>query len=461
MATTRLMSIHKNKSRTILETLAQSIDYGEDGKKTRDGKLVSSYECDPKTAAEEFLLAKKQYLNITGRKQGKDILLYHLRQSFKPGEITAEEANRISLELAMSLTKGKHAVIVCTHEDKEHIHSHIYFNSTALDCTRKFRNFWGSSFAIRRLSDRICLENGLSIVENPKPSKKKRKLWELNKKPSFRNKIKQTIDLTLEKKPPDFNEFVALMQEAGYKVKNKTQLKFLAPGQKRFSRCDTLGDDYTEQAIIERISGKRIGAADPRANEFKQSLVIDLQNSIKAQNSPGYAHWAKLFNLKQAAQTLAFLQESGLDDYDKLAEQTTQATEKFNDLSLQIKEKESRLKDISEMQKYISQYSKTRNTYAEYRKNGYSKKFLAEHESDIILHKAAKSFFDKQGLGKLPTMKNLKTEYATLLSEKKKLYSEYHDIKKSMQQLVTAKQNADWLLDKKAVPQSAKESERQ
>lgn len=179
MATTRIMPCHTGSGKTVLTSIKEAVDYGKNSDKTRDGKLISSYECSPQTAEYEFLISKKQYEFITGRSQDKkhDILFYQIRQSFEPGTITPEQANRIGYELAVRFTKGKHAFIVATHEDKEHIHSHIYFNSTSLDCTKKFKNFWGSARAVRRLSDQICVENGLSIIENPKQNKKHYGSW--------------------------------------------------------------------------------------------------------------------------------------------------------------------------------------------------------------------------------------------------------------------------------------------
>lgn len=193
MATSRLIKRHVDKGRSILASIAQSIDYGMNPNKTRDGDLISAYECDPRTAALEFVLAKKQYAAITGREQPpeKDVLLYQIRQAFPKGEITPEDANRIAHELAMRFTKGKHAFIVCTHEDKEHIHSHIYFNSTTLDCDRKFVDFPFSAFALRRMNDYLCVENGLSIIKNPKPGKGKHYgAWLGDRRqPSFQQRI--------------------------------------------------------------------------------------------------------------------------------------------------------------------------------------------------------------------------------------------------------------------------------
>lgn len=178
MATTRLMPLHTGKERSVATALGKTTDYVENPEKTDGGKWISSYECDPMMADEEFLLSKRQYAQLTGLDQGeRDVIAYHLRQSFKPGEIDPATANKIGYDLAMSLTKGKHAFLVCIHVDRSHVHSHIIFNSTALDYTKKFRNFWGSSFAIRKISDRLCVENGLSIIEKPKQSRSSYGTW--------------------------------------------------------------------------------------------------------------------------------------------------------------------------------------------------------------------------------------------------------------------------------------------
>ena len=230
--------------------------------KTDGGEWVSAYECDPISVDSEFLFSKSQYAAITGRDYGEhDVIAYHLRQSFKPDEIDPATANKIGYELAMRLTKGRHAFICCTHTDKHHIHSHIIFNSTRLDYTQKFRNFYKSSFVIRRMSDQLCLENGLSVIENPKPSKgKDYGEWINGKPPTLRNKLEALIDGSLSG-CESFDEFLKKMRAAGAEVKQGKHLAFKAPGQQRFIRCKSLGSDYTEEAIRERISGKRVIAS--------------------------------------------------------------------------------------------------------------------------------------------------------------------------------------------------------
>ena len=213
MATTRIMPLHIGKGRTESRAISDIIDYVANPQKTDNGKLITSYGCDSRTADAEFLLAKRQYIAATGRVRGTDdVIAYHVRQSFRPGEITPEEANRLGIEFARRFTKGNHSFVVCTHIDKSHIHNHIIWSAVNMDCDRKFRNFWGSTRAVRRLSDTICIENGLSIVENPKPHGKSYNKWLGEQaKPSHREQLRVMIDRALEQKPADFDTLLQLL----------------------------------------------------------------------------------------------------------------------------------------------------------------------------------------------------------------------------------------------------------
>ena len=257
MATTRLMPLHVGKGRDVSTAIADIIDYVKNPQKTDFGKFIYGYACDTRTTDAEFLLSKWQYTNLTGRGRGTDdVIAYHLRQAFKPGEVTPEEANRIGRELVLKLTKGNHAFVVCTHVDKHHVHNHIIINSTALDCRKKFRNFWGSTWAIRRMNDKLCLEHGLSIVENPKPSRGHYGTWMGNQKqPSHQKQLRWAIDAALEEKPKDFEEFWKKLEAAGIEVnRERKHLRFRLSPEDRYTRCNTLKGDYTEQAIRERKS---------------------------------------------------------------------------------------------------------------------------------------------------------------------------------------------------------------
>ncbi|MDR1021216.1 MAG: relaxase/mobilization nuclease domain-containing protein, partial [Synergistaceae bacterium] len=344
MATTAIFPIHA-RGRSVARAIRDVTDYVEDPRKTEGGELISSFECVPESAGAEFLLAKSQYHSLTGRSQKSDVVAYHARQSFKPGEITKEEANRIGYELAMRFTKGRHAFLVYTHTDRRHIHNHIIWNSTALDCRKKFRNFIGSAFALRRCSDILCAENYLSVVRDPKPSPGRDYGRYMGRPPSFQERIRAAIDEALARSPATFEDFLSLMRGAGYRV--NTQRKHITllvpdadgmPKQKQPTRLDTLKGGYTEAAIRERIEGRRIvsapaGKTIAPSSGRRPSLLIDIETKIREGKGPGYAHWAHIHNIKQMARTLIFLQENELDDYAALKEKAAAATASFNDIS--------------------------------------------------------------------------------------------------------------------------------
>ena len=451
MATTRLMPLHSGKGRTVAEALGRVTDYVENPEKTNGGELITAYQCNPSIAGQEFLFSKRQYAAITGReRKDNDVIAYHLRQSFKPGEITPELANKIGYDLAMSLTKGKHAFIVCTHVDKHHIHSHIVFNSTALDCTRKFRNFWRSSFAIRRISDMLCLENGLSVIAEPKPSRGSYGTWlGEDKPPTVRGQLEGLIDTALGHGCKDFDSFLAAMKAAGVEVKRGKHLAFKISGGKRFIRCDSLDDDYTKGAIMERISGRRIVAPKAkRTAPTKPNMLIDIQARMQQAHSPGFERWAKIFNLKEMAKTLIYLQENELTDFVELEKASDAAAKKFNSLTDRSKAVSTRKKDISELQRQIGTYGKTREIYAQYRKLTGRKqaKFYEQHTSEIEGCQTAKRYFDSLGLKKLPSIQSLKQEYAALDAEGRKIYPDLKAARAEMIELLTVKNNVERIL---------------
>ena len=465
MATTRLMPLHTGKGRTVGQAISDILDYSKNPQKTDNGRLITSWQCDSRIADAEFLFTKNQYIQKTGRVRGEDdVIAYHLRQSFVPGEITPEEANRLGCELAKRFTKGKHAYIVCTHIDKKHIHNHVIWNSTAIDQTRKFRNFWGSTRAVRRLNDTICIENGYSIVENPKRHGKSYNKWLGDKKkPSHRERICAAIDDALAQKPESFEALLELLRQAGYEIKGKKVPSLLGGEQQKSIRMDTLGVGYTPEDLRAVIAGEKEHTPRKRWTETKLpekrggNLLVDIQAKLQEGKGAGYARWATLFNLKQMAQTVAYLQDHQLLDYSVLSEKAAAASTRFNELSAKIKTAEACMAEIAVMRTHIINYAKTRDTYVAYRKAGYSKKFLAEHESEIMLHKAAKKFFDDQGIQKLPTVKSLQAEYAALMAEKKAAYSEYRTAREDMKELLTAKANIDRVLEL----EKAREDERE
>ncbi len=450
MAATRLIALHVNKGKTVAQCLADRTDYSQNAAKTNDGEFISSYECDPKTADEEFLLSKRQYQHITGRQQKNNIIAYQIRQSFKPGEITPEEANQVGYETAMRWTKGNHAFIVATHIDKAHIHNHIIYNSTSIDCSRKFNNFFLSGRAVQKLSDRVCAEHGLSII-TPKPYRERQKRTVFPKKRTQRDELCDAIDQVLQEKPRNYAEFLKKMEELSFEFKDGKQPAFRGKGQKRFIRLRSLGEDYSDEELRAVIAGKsrrKPRSATRQAPALKQfNLLIDIQAKMAEGKSAGYERWAKKYNRKEAARTVCLLKEKGVDSYEDLVALTDKLTSRFSELSSDIKAAEKRMAEIGVLQTHINNYSKTRKTYEAYRKSGYSKKFFEEHRDELMLHKAAKQAFDQLDGKKVPSRQALHEEFNQLLIEKKQAYAEYRQVKKDMQEYLIAKQTVETILN--------------
>ena len=458
MATVRLIKHHMSKGSSVKRTLKDRFDYGQDPLKTQDGELIVAYMCDPKTADAEFTLSKAKYKAITGREQkkGEDVICYQIRQSFMVGETDAQTALKIGYDLGMRWTKGKHAFFVVSHVDRPHPHVHVYYNSTSLDCTQKFRDFWGSAWALRRLSDRICLENDLSVITNPKlKSKGKFKHYGQwlgeNKKPTFQERLKTQIDICLNDNPKSFDEFLKLMVAAGYEYKyvRGGGISFRTDGQKKYTRLrsSTLGEGYGQEDILSAINSKRITQKDSITEARKVNLVIDIQKRLKDGKGIAYERWAKVFNLKQMAAALQYLQENNLLEYEQLDKKAMDATDRFHSAADKLKEIETAMKRNSELKIAISDYAKTRPVFLEYKAKKYSNKFLAEHESDITIYRAAQAAMRNILQGeKLPKMDTLKEQWQTLSAEKKSGYTEYRNAQKDMREVITVKANIDHLL---------------
>ncbi|ERL22774.1 relaxase/mobilization nuclease domain protein [Oribacterium sp. oral taxon 078 str. F0263] len=448
MAATRLIALHANKGRTIAQSLGDRTDYAKNPEKTEKGELVTAYGCDPMTVDEEFLLQKRLYLQITGKSQKSDVIAYQIRQSFKPGEVTPEEANRLGHELAMRFTKGKYSFIVATHTDRAHIHNHIVFNSTAMDGSRKFKDFWFSGLALQRVSDLVCLENGLSVI-TPAPYSERQKRTTYPKRETFRSAICSDIDRALHKRPKDFDAFLLEMERLGYEVKCGKHTAIKGKSQKRFIRLSSLDEGYTEADIRAAIAGearqKPVAQAAHR-KERSVNLLIDIQAKLQEKGA-GYARWASVYNLKQMSKTLLFLRDHKIENLDQLQELASEKMEKRDALLSSIQASEKRLAEIATLKKHIINYSKTRETYESYRKASYSRKFFEAHREEITLHKAAKQAFDELGVKKIPKVKELSAEYAEILSGKKAAYAEYRKIRDEAQELLIAKRNMDSLYE--------------
>ena len=448
MAATRLIALHINKDKGASASMHERIDYSQNPEKTENGELITSYACKPETAAEEFLLSRRQYKEITGREYKGDIIAYQIRQSFKPGEITPEVANRMGYELAMRFTKGRHAFTVSTHTDKAHIHNHIIFNSIDLDNTRKFKNFFFSGIALQRLSDILCFEHGYSIIQK-KPYAERTKRTTFPKRHTIRGELEEVIAEILKKKPKDLETFLDLLRQEGYEIKRGKHIAVKGRAQKRFIRLDSLRDGFRTQDLMALLEDaqRTQSLVETSSKRTKIDLLIDLQDKIQQGKGIGFERWAKVYNLKQMAKVLLFLQENDIHDYEQLEQLSKEAALRTDSLLSDIKKKESRMQEIKELRTHIINYSRTRDTYMAYRKAGYSRKYFEAHREEITLHKAAKDAFDQLGLKKIPRVADLNEEFNRLAREKNAEYVDYRKERDRMRDFVNARKNAEIILE--------------
>lgn len=442
--------MHITKGKTLAQSISDRTEYGLNPEKTNGGELTSAYACDPRSFASEVLISKRQYKHITGKEEKNDVLVYQVRQSFKPGEVTPEEANQIGYDFASRFLKGKHAFFVCTHTDKAHIHNHIYWNAITLDCQRKFRDFRRSGKAVARLSDLICAEHQLSVIEKPQRGSSAYNKWHgYQGKPSHREILRMAIDEALEQRPHDFQAFLSLLAEQGFKVKNGKHLTFVYDDFKQNIRMYTLGDEYSEDAIRAIIKGQRVHQPKKRRTVWDKSRpqsIIDIQAKLAAGKGEGYRRWATVENLKRMAKTKLYMDEHGFS-YEAMTEKKLELAAREKQLSAAVTQAQNRIAEINVLRTHIVNYAKTRDVYVGYRKSGYSKKYLEEHEPDIIIHRAAKKAFDELGLKKLPTVKSLQVEFADRLREKKEAYAELKKVRDELRDLAVHTANYEELRD--------------
>ena len=420
--------------------------------------LVSSFGCSYETADIEFEYTLSQALD-----KGSN-LAHHLIQSFEPGEVDYQTAHEIGRQLADAVTKGQHEYVLTTHIDKGHIHNHIIFCAANFVDYHKYISNRRTYYGIRNMSDRLCREHGLSVVVPGKGSKGKSYAEYQAEKTgtSWKGKLKIAVDALIPQ-VSDFEELLWQLEAAGYEIKRGKYISCRAPGQERFTRLKTLGADYTEEAITERISGKRTRAAKaPRTEKKGVSLLIDIENSIKAQESRGYEQWAKIHNLKQAAKTLNFLTEHQIEHYSDLVNRIEEVTAASEQASEVLKSMEKRLADMALLIKNITTYQKTKPAYDAYRKAKNKEQYRAAHEGSIILHEAAAKALKAAGIsGKLPNIAALQSEYKKLQEQREALYAVYGNLKKQVGKYNVIKRNIDSILRQGKEPEREIEVERQ
>ena len=450
MATTQIISMHINKGKTIAQCLKARVDYIENPEKTNGGELISSYVCSPETADQEFLLARNEYMAITGRRIHNEVIAYQLRQSFKPGEVTPEEANRIGYELASRFLKSEHAFLVATHNDRRHVHNHIVFCATALDCTRKFRDILRSGKVLAELSDQICEEHQLSVIREPENQTVAYGKWlGENAKASQRDMLRMTIDAALRMQPDSFDALMQLLEEAGCRVKRGAQISIKLPGAKRFIRLDTVGAEYTEEALRMSLAGRHVHIPKHSRSQMTKSQVeclIDIEAKLRSGKGKGYERWAERHNTEALASSMIYLKENQISSYAELESRIQAALDERKALKSNIRAAQARMEEISRQKKAILVYRRTKGVYAKYRELGWSPAFYREHKVDIEAHKEAQTVYSAAD-GKLPMLTELSDEYDLLLSQKRETGEEVSQLNEELKNLRHIKSNMDTLLD--------------
>ena len=425
--------------------MSKAIAYILNPEKTDEKLLVSSYGCASETAAREFEWTRKM-----AEQKGMNpvrIIARHVIQSFEIGEVTPELAHEIGKQFADEILGGKYEYVLTTHIDKDHVHNHLIFNAVDFVDYHAYKSYKRIYYDMREVSDRLCKENGLSVIP---PSQNKgmgyKEYTEAKRGTSWKQKLKQTIDrLVITAK--DYDDFLRLMQEAGYEIKTGKYISFRAEGQERFTRSKTIGENYTEERIKERIAGRT-----PRRNRRQTvpkgiSLIGDIQERIRLIDSKGYEYKAKLTILKEAARTLNYLTENNLLQYADLEKKVEDVHSSYDRTGKELKGVEARLREVQPLIKNISNYQRLKPVYDAFQKAKDKPGFKAKHEAELVIFEAARStLLAMQGDEKLPSLKTLQTEQQRLLDERQRLYDERAKLKKEAKQIETIKSNVDTFL---------------
>ena len=433
------------KIKAIRGTLSKAIAYILNPEKTDEKLLVSSYGCASETAAREFEWTRK-----IAEQKGMNpvrIIARHVIQSFEIGEVTPELAHEIGKQFADEILGGKYEYVLTTHIDKDHVHNHLIFNAVDFVDYHAYKSYKRIYYNMREVSDRLCKENGLSVIP---PSQNKgmgyKEYTEAKRGTSWKQKLKQTIDrLVITAK--DYDDFLRLMQEAGYEIKTGKYISFRAEGQERFTRSKTIGENYTEERIKERIAGRTPRRSRKQTTPKGISLIGDIQERIRLIDSKGYEHKAKLTILKEAARTLNYLTENNLLQYADLEKKVEDIHSSYDRTGKELKGVEARLREVQPLIKNISNYQRLKPVYDAFQKAKDKPSFKAKHEAELVIFEAARStLLAMQGDEKLPSLKTLQAEQQRLLEEQQRLYDERAKLKKEVKQIETIKSNVDTFL---------------
>ena len=433
------------KIKAIRGTLSKAIAYILNPEKTDEKLLVSSYGCASETAAREFEWTRKiaEQKGMTPVR----IIARHVIQSFEIGEVTPELAHEIGKQFADEILEGKYEYVLTTHIDKDHVHNHLIFNAVDFVDYHAYKSYKRIYYDMREVSDRLCKENGLSVIP---PSQNKgmgyKEYTEAKRGTSWKQKLKQTIDrLVITAK--DYDDFLRLMQEAGYEIKTGKYISFRAEGQERFTRSKTIGENYTEERIKERIAGRTPRRSQRQTTPKGISLIGDIQERIRLIDSKGYEHKAKLTILKEAARTLNYLTDNNLLQYTDLEKKVEDVHSSYDRTGKELKVVEARLREVQPLIKNISNYQRLKPVYDAFQKAKDKPSFKAKHEAELVIFEAARStLLAMQGDEKLPSLKTLQAEQQRLLEEQQRLYDERAKLKKEVKQIETIKSNVDTFL---------------
>lgn len=429
--------------------MSKAIAYILNPEKTDEKLLVSSYGCASETAAREFEWTRK-----IAEQKGMNpvrIIARHVIQSFEVGEVTPELAHEIGKQFADEILGGKYEYVLTTHIDKDHVHNHLIFNAVDFVNYHAYKSYKRIYYDMREISDRLCKENGLSVIP---PSQNKgmgyKEYTEAKRGTSWKQKLKQTIDrLVITAK--DYDDFLRLMQEAGYEIKTGKYISFRAEGQERFTRSKTIGENYTEERIKERIAGWTPRRSQRQATPKGISLIGDIQERIRLIDSKGYEYKAKLTILKEAARTLNYLTENNLLQYADLEKKVEDVHSSYDRIGKELKGVEARLREVQPLIKNISNYQRLKPVYDAFQKAKDKPGFKAKHEAELVIFEAARStLLAMQGDEKLPSLKTLQAEQAQLFEEQERLYAERNRFKKEAKQIETIKSNVDTFLSPSA-----------
>lgn len=454
MAATCIMSIHINKGKTARQSIAARLDYIMNPKKTDGGILVLTYACSPETAADEFMLFRQEYQQNTGRTQENEVIGYHVRQAFKPDEITPEDANEIGKELASRMTDDQFSYVVATHIDKHHIHNHIIICSTDLEGQHKYRDVKQSAKDLAQISDSLCREHELSVIQNPQDKTVSYDKWQDNQRRfTHRDELRMIIDAALRMQPDGFDALMQLLEDVGCLIKRGAQISIKPPEGKRYIRLDTLGSEYDEASLRRTLARNHVHIPKIPRGDFNGSQVkrlIDIETKLHAGKGKGYQVWAERNNIDAKAQMVIFLKEHQIDSLEELNDQIQELTNQQKELKASIREKQNRMKEINRQRQTIRDYSRTKEVYTQYRESGWSVKFYQEQRQEIEDHKNAQAVYGSLG-GKLPTLKELTAEYDGLKERKENDQAALYKLKPKLTDLKHIRYNYE-ILERDSAP---------